>query len=87
MVGLLNALADPVRVRLMSLIAAADETCVCDLTAPSAVSPAGDLPSSPGAGRAGLLEAERRATWVHDKARREALDTLGGLFGGVLTLR
>ena len=35
---LLKALADPVRVRLMSLIAAAGEACVCDLSAPFGVS-------------------------------------------------
>src|SRR4051812_2048068 len=31
--GLMKALADPVRLRLMSLIAAVDEVCVCDLLA------------------------------------------------------
>ena len=36
--GLLKALADPVRLRLMSMIAAADEACVCDLTGPFDVS-------------------------------------------------
>ncbi len=36
--GLLSALADPTRLRLISLIAAADEACVCDLTAPFTVS-------------------------------------------------
>lgn len=63
--GLLKALADPVRLQLYSRIAeAAGETCVCDL---------GDLGvSQPTVSHhlkrlreAGLIESERRGTWVY----------------------
>ena len=64
---LLKALADPVRLRLMSLVAShpGGEACVCDLNG------AFDL-SQPTVSHhlkvlydAGLLERERRGTWVY----------------------
>lgn len=74
-----KALGDPVRLRLMSLIASTPEVCVCDLTA------AFDL-SGPTISHhlrvlraAGLVESERRATWVWYRARPEALRQLGAL--------
>jgi ArsR family transcriptional regulator len=85
--GLLKALADPVRLRLMSLIAAADEACVCDLTGPFAVSQPTISHHLRVLREAGLVEAERRATWVYYRARREALDAIGGLFTRVLARR
>jgi ArsR family transcriptional regulator len=66
-----KALGDPVRLRLMSMIASAPdgEACVCDLT------PAFDL-SGPTISHhlktlreAGLVDAERRGTWVYYRAR------------------
>lgn len=62
-----KALGDPVRLRLLSMIAsrAGGEVCVCDLT------PAFDL-SQPTISHhlkllreAGLIESERRGTWVY----------------------
>jgi ArsR family transcriptional regulator len=62
-----KALGDPVRLRLLSMIAArgGGEVCVCELT------PAFDL-SGPTISHhlrvlreAGLVECERRATWVY----------------------
>ncbi|MEW2396655.1 metalloregulator ArsR/SmtB family transcription factor [Streptomyces sp. NPDC046862] len=62
-----KALGDPVRLRLLSLIAsrAGGEVCVCDLT------PAFDL-SQPTIShhlkllrQAGLIDCERRGTWVY----------------------
>jgi ArsR family transcriptional regulator, arsenate/arsenite/antimonite-responsive transcriptional repressor len=81
---LLKALADPVRLRLMSLIAAADEVCVCDLTAPFAVSQPTISHHLRVLREAGLVDAERRATWVYYRARREALGAVGVLFTGAL---
>ena len=78
---LLKALADPVRLRLMSLIAshAGGEACVCDLT------PAFEL-SQPTISHhlkvlhaAGLVDRERRGTWVYYRARPEALQSLSTL--------
>lgn len=77
---LLRALADPIRLRLMSIIAAADEACVCDLTAPFAVSQPTISHHLRVLKDAGLVDSERRGTWVFYRARPEALDALGGLF-------
>lgn len=85
--GLLKALADPVRLRLMSLIAAADEACVCDLTAPFAVSQPTVSHHLRVLREAGLVDAERRGTWVYYRARRDALEAVGGLFGDALARR
>jgi ArsR family transcriptional regulator len=78
-----KALGDPVRLRLISMIAAAaPEACVCDLT------PAFDL-SQPTISHhlkvlreAGLVDCERRGTWVWYWIRPEVLRTLAGLLGG-----
>ncbi|MVU80897.1 metalloregulator ArsR/SmtB family transcription factor [Nocardia sp. ET3-3] len=73
-----KALGDPVRLRLLSLIAAAggEEVCVCELT------PAFDL-SQPTISHhlkvlreAGLLTSERRGTWVYYRVVPEALQRL-----------
>jgi ArsR family transcriptional regulator, arsenate/arsenite/antimonite-responsive transcriptional repressor len=80
---LLKALADPVRLRLMSLVAAHDggEACICDLNA------AFDL-SQPTISHhlkvlhdAGLLDREKRGVWVYYRARADALASLGALIG------
>ena len=80
---LLKALADPVRLRLMSLIASrpGGEACVCDLT------DAFDL-SQPTISHhlkvlhdAGLLARDKRSVWVWYRARTEALTSLGALIG------
>ena len=80
---LLKALADPVRLRLMSLVASHEggEACICDLN------PAFDL-SQPTISHhlkvlheAGLLDREKRGVWVYYRARVEALANLGALIG------
>ena len=77
-----KALADPVRLRLLSLVLAHEgaEACVCDLL------PHFDL-SQPTISHhlkvlhdAGLLHREKRGTWVFYLARPEAMDALGSLF-------
>ena len=77
---LLKALADPVRLRLMSLIASADEKCVCDLTGPFDVSQPTISHHLKVLREAGLVDSERRGTWVYYRARRDALEAVGGLF-------
>ena len=80
---LLKALADPVRLRLMSLVAshAGGEACVCDLQ------DAFDL-SQPTISHhlkvlhgVGLLDRDKRGVWVYYKARPEALAGLAALIG------
>ncbi|UGT44775.1 metalloregulator ArsR/SmtB family transcription factor [Nocardia yamanashiensis] len=76
-----KALGDPVRLRLLSMIAAAggDEVCVCELT------PAFDL-SQPTISHhlkvlreAGLLTSQRRATWVYYRIVPAALQRLSDI--------
>jgi ArsR family transcriptional regulator len=78
--GLMKALSDPIRLRLMSLIAATDEICVCDLTAPFDVSQPTISHHLKVLRAAELVGCERRGTWVFYWVEREALDALGGLF-------
>ncbi|AKZ58417.1 ArsR-family transcriptional regulator [Streptomyces ambofaciens ATCC 23877] len=76
-----KALGDPVRLRLLSMIAsrAGGEVCVCDLT------PAFDL-SQPTIShhlkllrQAGLIDCERRGTWVYYWLVPETTDRLAGI--------
>ncbi|HEX3705484.1 MAG TPA: metalloregulator ArsR/SmtB family transcription factor [Mycobacteriales bacterium] len=78
--ALLKALADPVRLRLMSLIAAAGETCVCDLTGPFEVSQPTISHHLKVLRESGLVSSERRGTWIYYRVEREALDAVGTLF-------
>src|ERR1700721_833479 len=80
---LLKALADPVRLRLMSLIASrpGGEACVCDLTG------AFDL-SQPTISHhlkvlhdAGLIDRDKRGVWVWYRARTQALASLATIIG------
>lgn len=77
---LLKALADPVRLRLMSMIAAADETCVCELSGEFDVSQPTISHHLRVLREAGWVDSERRGTWVYYRPRREAITALGGLF-------
>jgi ArsR family transcriptional regulator, arsenate/arsenite/antimonite-responsive transcriptional repressor len=73
-----KVLADPARLRLLSLIAAqpVNGACVCNLTAPLALSQPTVSHHLKVMHEAGLLERERRGTWVFYRVRAEALDPL-----------
>src|SRR4051794_33928109 len=64
---LLKALADPVRLHLMSLVASHEggEACVCDLTADFTLSQATISHHLKVLHEAGLLERFKRGTWVY----------------------
>lgn len=74
-----KALGDPVRLRLMSLIASTAEACVCDLT--DAFELTGPTVSYHLRllREAGLVDCERRGTWVYYWVRPEAFRSLGAL--------
>ena len=73
----LKALADPVRVRLMSLLLAADEVCNCDLAPAVGVTEATISHHLTVLKKAGLIsEGERRGMNVYYRARRESLVAL-----------
>jgi ArsR family transcriptional regulator len=75
-----KALGDPVRLRLMSLIAAAQpEVCVCDLTSAFDVSGPTISHHLRVLREAGLVDCERRGTWVYYWVRAESFRQLGAL--------
>lgn len=76
---LFKALSDPVRLRLLSLIASTNEVCVCDLTDGFDVTGATISHHLRVLREAGLVDCERRGTWVYYRVQRDALDLLGGL--------
>ena len=74
-----KALGDPIRLRLLSLIASTDEICVCDLTDAFEVTAATISHHLRVLRESGLVDAERRGTWMYYSVRRPALALLGGL--------
>jgi ArsR family transcriptional regulator len=79
--GTFKALADPVRLRLLSLIASHDggEACVCDLTDEFDVSQPTISHHLKVLREAGLLTSQRRATWVYYRVQPAALAALAQL--------
>ena len=80
---LLKALAEPNRLRLMSLIACHEggEACVCDLTEAFELSQPTISHHLKVLHEAGLLERSKRGTWVYYRARLDALAGLAALIG------
>jgi ArsR family transcriptional regulator len=74
-----KALSDPIRLRLLSLIASTSEICVCDLTDAFDVTGATISHHLRVLREAGLVDCERRGTWVYYWVHRQALDLLGGM--------
>ena len=72
---LLKALAEPVRLRLMSLIASrpGGEACVCDLTDVFDLSGPTISHHLKVLREAGLITGERRGTWVYYRVRPDLL--------------
>ncbi|MFF2316538.1 metalloregulator ArsR/SmtB family transcription factor [Arthrobacter sp. NPDC058097] len=81
---LLKALADPVRLRLMSLVASHEggEACVCDLNDAFELSQPTISHHLKLLHDVGLLDREKRGVWVYYRARTEALENLAALIGG-----
>jgi len=76
---LFKALSDPIRLRLLSLIASTSEVCVCDLTDAFDVTGATISHHLRVLREAGLVDCERRGTWVYYRIKAEALDQLCNL--------
>ena len=81
---LLKALGDPVRLRLMSLVAShqGGEACVCDLNDAFDLSQPTISHHLKVLHEVGLLDREKRGVWVYYRARTEALGNLAALIGG-----
>jgi ArsR family transcriptional regulator len=76
-----KALGDPVRLRLLSMIASAGngEVCVCDLTGAFQLTGPTISHHLRVLREAGLVDCDRRGTWVYYRLVPGALALLGGL--------
>jgi ArsR family transcriptional regulator len=76
-----KALGDPVRLQLMSMIASAPngEICVCDLTPAFILSGPTISHHLKTLREAGLVDAERRGTWVYYRAEPGIMRQLASL--------
>ena len=79
--GVLKALADPARLRLLSLIAAHEggEACVCDLTEPLDLSQPTVSHHLKVLLQAGLVSRDKRGIWAYYRVVDDALTGLAGL--------
>jgi ArsR family transcriptional regulator len=80
-VPLMKALADPARLRLLSLVASHEggEACVCDLNDALDLSQPTISHHLKVLHEAGLLEREKRGVWVYYRVGARALSDLGAL--------
>ena len=81
--GKLKALSDPVRLRLLSVVAShtGGEACVCDLSVGIEVGQPTVSHHLKVLRTAGLLASERRGSWVYYRVIPEALHQLSHLLG------
>jgi ArsR family transcriptional regulator len=77
----LQVLADPARLRLVSLIAArAEGECVCNLTAPVGLSQPTVSHHLKLLTEAGILDRDQQGRWVYYSIRPGALDRVASVF-------
>lgn len=78
-----KALGDPVRLRLLSLIAAhaGGEACVCDLTGAFQLSGPTISHHLKVLREAGAITGERRGTWIYYRVQPETLQQLSAVLG------
>jgi ArsR family transcriptional regulator len=76
-----KALGDPIRLRMVSLIASANEgeLCVCELTGPFDVAGPTISHHLKVLREAGLIEGDRRGTWIYYRILPAALARLSSL--------
>jgi ArsR family transcriptional regulator, arsenate/arsenite/antimonite-responsive transcriptional repressor len=79
-----KALGDPVRIRLVSLIGAhqGGEVCVCDLTTAFDLTQPTISHHLKVLRQAGIIESQRRGTWVYYRLVPAALDRVAALLSG-----
>jgi ArsR family transcriptional regulator len=78
----LGALADPVRLRLFSLVAAQAETCSCDLEGPVGRSQPTVSHHTRVLAEAGLIVGEKRGRWMWWRVEPERLAAVRRALGG-----
>lgn len=81
----LKAIADPARLRILSMVAAHDdaEACVCDLTDPLGLSQPTVSHHLKVLMDAGFLTRTKRGTWAYYRIVPGSLDTVSGLLATV----
>lgn len=79
----LKAVADPMRLRLLSLVAAhqGGEACVCDLTAPLGLTQPTVSHHLKVLVQAGILSREQRGKWAYYRVDPVALEALATVIG------
>jgi ArsR family transcriptional regulator len=80
---MLKALADPVRLRLLSLVASHEdgEACICELNDAFDQSQPTISHHMKVLHEAGLVDRDKRGVWVYYRIRPQALASLGTLIG------
>lgn len=80
---LFKAIGDPVRLRLLSLIACHEggEACVCELTSAFELTDPTISHHLKVLKRAGLIDSQRRGTWVYYWVNPAVLERLSALLG------
>ena len=81
----LRAVADPARLRLISMVASHEgqEACVCDLTEPLGLGQSTVSHHLKVLVDAGMLTRDKRGTWSYYRLVPGALDSLAGLLASV----
>lgn len=75
--AMFKALADPARVKIMSMLLNADEVCACDISAGIGKSAATASHHLKLLKDAGLATSEKRGTWVYYRAVPQRLAAIG----------
>ena len=77
----LKALADPTRLRLLSIVASSvdQEACVCDLTEPVGLSQPTVSHHLKVLTEAGFLSRSKRGTWAYYRLQPDALSDVAGV--------
>jgi ArsR family transcriptional regulator len=80
--GILSALADPVRLRLLSLVASEQEVCSCELEEPLGKSQPTVSHHTTILANAGLLVGEKRGRWMWWRVDPTRLASIRSALGG-----
>ena len=80
--GIFAALSDPVRLRLLSIVASEEEVCSCNLEGPLGKSQPTISHHTKVLADAGLIVGERRGRWMWWRVEPEAIQRLRGSLEG-----
>jgi ArsR family transcriptional regulator len=84
----LGAVADPVRLQVLSIIAnsPSGEVCACDFVAPLGKSQPTVSHHLKVLAEAGLVEGDKRGRWIWYRLGDDAVSSLAGALGGVVSV-